>query len=268
MGQAQESTEPVYDAETLTWIARIYQRGGGFLSNSKAIADAGIRALKTRTYNSKIIYWLPFLGNGITAACVPLRDRLGVGIATNTGFVNADFNQSAGLQGNGSKYLNSLIFPSQLSALNNGGLGWWENKMNTTGNVEPIGAYGETGGDERFILDIRSTNYTVWWGSNTSPAGVATAPANGHYYGQRSSATLREMYLGGQLKASSTVSDAATHSNQQTILVCGANEVSPAGWPGRGATAYLTDGTMSSVEIDDFHNLLRTYLIGPTGRPS
>lgn len=250
------------------WATTVRANGGGFENNSMAIASGLIRVLQARSYYLKIRYLLPMLGRGIGAARAPLIDVLGVGSPTNSSFVDGDFSQSTGLQGNGSsKYLTTSIKPSQLGATNNGALGWWENNINLSGNVEPIGCY-DTGGGERYVLDLRSGFKAFSWGSFANNASLSTASTNGHYYGQRASSTSRTIYFNGVSVGTNTNSDTSSGAADRSIIIVGCDEagtITP--WPGRCAMAYLTDGTMNADEIADFDSVIRTCLLGPTGKP-
>lgn len=258
------------DPETVIWRDRAIAAGGTFTDDSITWADELIIALKATDYGGKVVWLLPLLGDNLATARVPLRDTLGVGIATNTAFVDADFSEATGLQGNGStKYLDSLIVPASIGSGNNGGLGWWETNFTGAGNVEPMGSYKQNNApDCRFVLDIRPARGAFFWGEPTTAIGDATAGSNAHYYGQRSSATDRRIYKDGVLKATATGSDLATGSSDNNILICGADggNVGITSWPGRCAVAYLTDGTLTDAEVTALHTLLDTYLITPTGR--
>lgn len=258
--------------QVATWSARVNTAGGGFEWNSIGIANQFIRAIKDKSYFNKIVYLLPMLGRGINAARIPLIDQLNAGGATNVSFVDADFNQSTGLQGNGTtKYLNTLIKPSQLGSSSNGGLGYWENNITFGGNSEAMGTYNSAG-DQRYVIDLRVGHRFFSWGSPSNAADRATGAINGHYYGIRSSATRRDLYLNGSFDVSSVVNDTASGVANQVIFIVGALEVAgvtptPAPWPGRCALAYMTDGTFTANEIYDFDSIIRAYLMGPTGKP-
>lgn len=258
------------DPETVVWIARAREANGTFGPFSIQWANSLIIAIKATSYNSKIKYLLPFLGSNLATARVPLRDSLGVGIAANTGFVDADFNESRGLQGNGSsKILSSLVRPSQLGSSTNGGIGWWENNINLTGNVEPMGCYGNGGGgQERFVLDIRSSFTRFVWSLSANGAAIATAGMNAHYYGQRSAPNVRQFFTNGTILALNTTVDAGAGAADNPIGIVGSYEgvAGAACWPGRGACAYMTDGTMTIAEVTAFNSLLQAKLISPTGR--
>lgn len=266
---ADPSWQPI-DAPNViysAWVAAVDAAGGTYETDSKDIALALSDALVAFSGFAKIKWLLPLLGANLIAARVPLIDTLGVGIAGNTAFVDADFDQATGLQGNGSsKYLDSLIKASDLGSSNNGGLGWWENNINLAGNVEPMGAYNNAA-STRYVLDLRSTLAAFRWGSPGNSASNASTAVNGHYYGQRSSSSSREIFLDGVSLATNTASDATSGANERNLLVVGADEggaIAP--WPGRCAVAYMTDGTLTPTEITDLHTLLDTFLITPTGR--
>ena len=266
-----------YDAETITWESRIIALGGSVTTPEKDLADALINAIQAASYGSKIQYLLPFIGASIAAHRVPLRDTLNVGAATNGGaspFTDSDCDTSTGIVNSTEKaaFLDTLINPSQLGINNNGGVGWWERNWGAGIGVSPIGTYGITtvSGDERFLLDLRSSMERFRWGGVTnSQAGPGTTAGNGHYYGQRSSSTLRRIYKNGtSLGTDGTALDSAEKATDQTMYAAAVHSVGDSleTWKGRGAVAYLTDGTLSDADVAAFHTLLDTYLITPTGR--
>lgn len=264
-----------YTAETITWYTRIAAIGGSVTTTDKDLADALIRQIQAASYGSNIVYLLPFLGNNIKAASVPLRDSLAVGAATITGFVDADCGNSIGLNNatEANKWLDSLIKPSQLGSSNNGGLGWYMRSWGNGTNVEPMGTYSSTNSpDQRFVLDLRSSIQRFRWGAPANAAGPGTTTSAGHYYGQRSSATLRRIYKDGiTLGTDSTTSDSASRANEQNIIIHGCRESNASStyvvpYKARSGCAYLTNGSLSDADVAAFHTLLGTYLITPTGR--
>lgn len=274
MPMAQKIDQITYDPETIVWISRVSMASGGFVGNSKALADALIIAIKSKAYNDKIIWLLPLLGNNLAAARVPLRDRLGVGIATNMGFTDGDFSQNTGLQGTGAAVLDTLIRPSQLGISNCGGIGYWETKISFAGNTsELIGCANNPGpGSQGFGLFATATVQGFEWGQSSGGGEVdyPFAGTNGHYYGQRKNATLREFYREGSVVATDTVNNSTTAANISTIALLGVFSTNilpgPRYWAGRCAVAYMTDGTMGIAEAADFNNLLKAFLLTPTGR--
>lgn len=259
-----------YAAETTTWESRIIALGGSVTTVEKDLADALIKAIQAASYGAKIVYLLPFIGASIAAHRVPLRDSLDVGAATSTGFTDADCDTATGLDNSAeaNKWLDTKIKASQLGTSSNGGLGWYERAWGAGSNVEPMGSYNSDA-SQRFNLDLRTSFQRFRWGATTgSQAGPATSASSAHYYGQRSSSTLRRIYKDGvSLGSDGTANDGTDSAGYQNIIVHGCNnQVSPTPWKGRGACAYMTDGTLSDADVADFHTLLGTYLITPTGR--
>src|SRR3954464_12521028 len=183
---AEEPPAPTYDAETLAWEAAILAAGGTLPDASIVIADNLIKAVKAASFNSKIIYLLPLLGADLTAARMPLRDSLGAGIASNTGFLETDFAEASGLQNNGAKYLGTNLLPSQIGTGSNGGFGYLERAVGS--NPWCMGA--TTGGGQIFGLAVWSDEL-FYWGDGTGATRTLSAGGNHHYYGQRDSASSR-----------------------------------------------------------------------------
>ncbi len=258
------------NAVTRTWAANVKAAGGGFESDSLSIANSFVSALRSKSYYTRLIYLLPMLGKGINAARVPLIDRLNIGAATNNNFVDADFTQSTGLKGNGTnKYLNSLIFPSQLGGgTSNGGLGFWENLYPASPTTTDLMGCYNNAGTGRFVLDIRTTVSIIFWSAGANNANVNRTGTGGHYYGNRSSATSRQLFLNGASIATNSTSDVPPGMSDRVMWILGSDESGVLTyWSGRCALAYMTDGTMTVDETADFHAVLRNYLMVPTGKP-
>jgi hypothetical protein len=261
-----------YDAETVAWYTRIGALGGSVTTQEKDWANALILAIKGETYGAKIIYLLPFIGTSIAAHRVPLRDTLAKGAATNGGaspFVDADCtNNGIANPTEKAAYLDTKIIPQDVNS-NNIGLGWYERAIGFGTGVEPMGVYDSTtAGNTRCVIDLRSNVQRFFYCTTSNGASVATTAGNAHYYGQRSSATLRRLYKNGSTLASNTTSDSGFGNNAYSILaMVMQNHLGIASyWKGRGACAYVTDGTLSDADVAAFHTLLGTYLITPTGR--
>ncbi len=267
-GFASSSTANV-DPRVLIWQANVIANGGHFTGNSFDYAQAICSSLALTSYNSKIIYLLPLLGSDLNAGLVPLIDVLGVGNPLNNGFTNTDFSENTGLQGDGTgKLLKTGIFPSQLNGNNlYGGFGWWEGNMNITANSEAMGCYDLATADRRWIVNFNINGSAIFWATPGTHGAFSSNPAvNGHYYGQYD--TDRKWYIDGALAGSDTSGFPAFANSRTDIYLVGSNEDTFGGkaWPGRCAISYLTDGTMTGAEIADWHTLLSTILIGPTGR--
>ena len=261
------------DPETIVWRDAIIAAGGSVNAGSVTIADNLIKAIKASPYNSKIIYLLPLLGQDLYAARMPLRDTLGKGICTKVAFDHPDFSQATGLQGNGSsKVLDLLVKPSELGASNNGGIGYWENNVNFTGTTvyQPAGCRNAAATHVYSTAIDAGYDGLFYWGAPGNFAGLAGTGTNGHIYGERSSATSRELFKNGVSIGTNTTNDATDGAGDNNIYVVGYNVAPspPLFWAGRCAVAYLTDGTMGATNAAAFHSLLLTYLFTPTGRPS
>lgn len=258
--------------ESITFYGyRLKANSAAANSNSIAIARNLLSALSRKTYKSKLVYLLPLLGQNINAAKIPLifpyAVAPGIGDATNSGFVDADFSQSVGLANpaESAKFFDTELKASQLGSSNNGGIGFWEKNWGAGANVEPMGSYN-SGGTQRFALDMRTTQETARWGDLANYTGVLTTAGNGDHYVQRSSSTSRALYKDAtQVGSTNTTSDSASGAGDRTIYVMACSGSSTA-WKGTCVVAYMTDGTLTTTEITDLHQTLQDYLLTPTGR--
>jgi hypothetical protein len=280
--QSFEVGEEELDTETLTWISRIEALGGSVTSGEITIADDLIKAIKAESFNAKILYLLPLIGESIAAHRVPLRDALDVGAATLAGsvpFTDSNCATASGLTNSTEQHagLDTGLTPADLDSVStlsniNGGLGFWERDIGFGSGVEPIGCYDAAGSpDYRYLLDLRSSMKYLRWGSPSgAPAGAGTSAASAHYYGQKSSNTSRKLFEDGVLVHENTSSvNSGSGGADTNICVMGSLAASGStlyAWKGRCAVAYLTDGSLSDAEAADMHALLNTYLITPTGR--
>lgn len=246
------------------WVAAVDAAGGTYEADSKTIAFDFLSALEAETYYPKIIWLAAMLGGNLAAARVPLIDVLGVGIMSNTSFVDGDFSQSTGLQGGSGKRLDSLVFPADLNASLVGGVGFWEtNAAAATGGSDSaaFGCYG--GGGTRWMLDLRAASTRTSWGSPPNSPSDGGAVADKHYYGQSFASNDRRHYIDAVEVATNTSADGSTPESGVPMTLLG----TPGFWyGGRCGLAYLTDGTLTPTEITSFHALLDTYLMIPTGR--
>jgi len=255
-------------ALTSAWQKAVLANGGSTTTTGITILNQFTQQLVNKSYYGKIIYLLPMMGVGIGAATVPLIDTKHAGNASNTNFVNSDFSENTGLQGDGSsKILTVALMPSQFGAGNNGGLGWWENNINFGGSETEVMGFSFEGDAQRFVIDLRSGRKFFCWGDPANAANVNSAATNGHYYGQRTAATNRELYQNGSQITTNSTNDAATGSSDANMQLVGANDDGTlAFWAGRCAVTYFTDGTLSTGEATDLDSLLRTYLVSASGK--
>ena len=269
---------PVVVVQSNTWSDLAVASGGCVTPVAIQIAEATHQAIAAESFASKILMLYPFLGCNAISSFVPLIDRLGKGLLVNHNFVDADFTQALGLQGDGStKYLESRVIPSELGIVttNTGGIGWVETNIaaaDPVGNVEPIGAYKTDPiiPDNRFSMDLRPVLRGFRWGE--TPGGIASeteAAIDAHYYGQCEHTALRKFWLNGVKKAESTVLTDIRNDLAMLLMGCdrGVGGIGP--WGGRGFCAYFTDGTLTDLEVAKLHLILTTYLLNPkiTGVP-
>jgi hypothetical protein len=254
-------------ATTLTWLQRLIAAGGTLGASSLSIAEDLAAAIGAASYASKIVYLLPLLGKNLTAARVPLIDRLSKGLATSNSFTESDFSEGSGLTGNGSsKWFQLPLRASQIGASNAGGMGFWLGALGATGPAQyVIGSYSLASGGQIFALYLHNTVERFWWGDANSIASTGSASTVAHYYGQKISTTDRKLYRDGTQIASDSGTVDEGGSADQFIGLLHLNGYTHYSTH-TCACAYLTDGTMSGSDITAFHSLLQTYLITPTGR--
>lgn len=251
------------DMLVLDWRLRVERAGGTLTASSAALAAALVSALRAAGIIGHIMRLDAWLGADLAAATTPLIDRLSRG-AVLVGVLSSAFSEGTGMEFGGSSYIRTGYTPASLSpATLNGGIGWWEAVATAAGNVEPYGC--SDNGDNRYVLDIRSAFEAFRWGNAANYAQTTGARQAAHYYGQRSSATSRVLYRDGVAVASNTASDGAA-GNTVELALGGANYAGTYyPWTGRCKVAYLTDGGLTTDEVEALHSILAD-LIAATGR--
>lgn len=234
-------------------------------SDSVSIATDLMVALNATAYRSKIKYLLPLLGSNLAAVRVPLIDVLGVGPVANTGFVDADFSQATGLQGGSGKRLTAPFKASDIGTGNNGGIGFWDTNVSISETSYLCGAL-ETDGTQYNFYFASGLTFFGWGSGAGTDASVAVTPTNGHFYGQSSSTTSRELFKDGALLVSDTDTATRTMVEDKFIVIMGDSFSGGRSYLGRFACVYFTDGQLTSGEVASLNSLLQSYLITPTGR--
>ena len=252
------------DLAMLDWQVRVERMGGVLTDDSLALAQSVLSALRTQGLLRKIMRLDLWLGTDLRTALIPLIDRLGK-VTSAVGLTNASFAEASGMTFDGSSYILTGTQPADLGG-KNGGLGWWEAVSTAGANVEPLGCY-DSGSSYRYVLELRDNLRSFRWGNPASSAGDSAGRAAVHYYGQRSSNTLRRLYIDGSTVASNTTADPANGSASGTCMVLGgrfsSGTVVP--WTGRSKLAYLTDGSLSDAEAATLHAILADF-VAATGR--
>ncbi len=250
-----------------TWEKNITAATGYLDTGSRAIGLDVMRTLQMKSYKNKIRYLLPVLGTGLNESCTPIINRVNGLRPLVHNFTNSDITATGGLQGDGTtKFLDSQVKASELGTSSNGGVGFIE--MNWTTN-DGRGAVGTSNNSASSFFGV-SPGYVgggapyMAWGDPANSAQGANQ-GNVHVYAQRSSATSRELYVSGVLVATSTVNDGAAGISDQSLRIMGDyfQGIGHRPWPGKCGAAYMTDGTMTTSEIADWHNVLMTKLINP-----
>ena len=271
------SKKPTVDPTVPNWVARVSSNSGILEANSVSIASAFIGQISVASYYTKIRYLNALLGSNLNAALVPLIDRGQPGVetpfgnATNTNFVDGDFSQSTGLQGNGVDKL--LSVPASVDMLSPnpttnlcGGFGVWVagHTMDTYGYFMGISRWNTV---TNFRLEVDNSNNGIfWWGSNN--VTVSSQAGIGHFYGQRSSSINKTLAKGGiVVGTNSSFQDLPTYE-PVSIAVMGIRDLKygTSYYSGRSGLFYLTDGTLTTQEQTDLNNALSTYLISATGK--
>ena len=253
------------------WTAAVASEGGTVTAQSSFIANGLVNALQAETaIFNKIIYLNPFLGADIIAATVPLIDDLGVGPSVNSGFVDADFSESTGLQCGNLKYFDSLIYPSDLNSTDQrGGIGVWE--LNTT---RPLGSWVMGATDnaslQYFALRLDTTLQRLYWGAYGFLSYVTSSPATpgGFQYGQRRATNNLSLYYDLNTPEGYLTPYTPGVMTERTIYIGGENDgvFGPQYSEARLGLAIMTDGTLTDSEIQVLWVILNDYLITPTGR--
>lgn len=265
--------------EAQTWADLVTLSGGTLEVDSADIADSFITALKKTSYESKIKYFIPFLGSNLSAAICPIRNSIeDVPVPQSANFVDGDFSQSTGLQGNGSnKRIDTKVLPTKLGDTMNGGFGFWELSATGGSGTCLMGVRTQEGGPSftqhgNWFL----ANNQLLWGTND--AVTNTAPTIGtevHHYAQRLSATSREMYIDAVLVDSDSNNQPAAWTGapvqyNTSIAIFAMNNsntfVPDTYHGGRCGAAYMTDGTLTPSEVTAFQTLVQNYLMTPAGR--
>lgn len=254
--------------EVIVWAAGIASAGGTLTGNSQTYANNLMVQLNSESYRSGIIYLLPFLGADIIAARMPLIDSLGVGISTNSGFVNADFSESTGLQGATGKFLNTLFKMSQLNATDQkGGIGVWELSTTRAGDGYIMGSSGATN-TNFYALELAGVQVYYWGDSGASRfTGSGGLNTPGFHLGQRTATNSLKYYYNSNTPVVNSSTYTPAQLGDRDVYVGAVNWVSGTLYGLRRiGLAIATDGTLSDADVIDLYNNLNTYLITPTGR--
>ena len=124
----QQSSWASLDPLTVRYINQIKANGGTLSTASKNAIDVFVKGIRTAGIRTNIIRFNPMKGNGLLSLVIPLITSntddtttvIGSAKDVNNGFVAGDYNEtgtSAGLKGNGTKYIDITVNPSTATAL-------------------------------------------------------------------------------------------------------------------------------------------------------
>lgn len=271
------SSVPVIDVpvtplntRAILWYASALSDGGNptpqMLQQASDLADA----IDAWSGAADLRYFLPLIGDDIATALTPLYDRGLRGRPTNNNFVDADVSNSGGLVGDGSTKAITLPFkPSELGSSNSGGIGCWPLTTATTAFGVVMGMGTNPGsGVQEYLIVVNGTTQSFKWGTSANQASRSDSNRIADFYGQRSSATSRELFENGVSVATDTTSDSASAASTDDIRGMGSNNsvfASPTFWDGACGLFYATNGTLTPTEISELHDILTAFMTA-TGR--
>jgi hypothetical protein len=188
----------VYRAETLQYLDRIYLNGGSISEASLVAVDQFVVDCKAANIWTKMIEVGPFAGANLNAALVKLAYQSGgSGVLTNSNFVSGDYvetGSSAGLLGDGTKFLNTGVLADSLPA--NAHMSFYlREDVVQTGNRMLMGA--ASGTDHSWLGSLIPASQVDFRCGVTTTVSNATAFTKGFYVGSRESSTSLSIYRDG-----------------------------------------------------------------------
>lgn len=243
------------EPETTAWKAAVTTAGGTWKFLDAQILNRFIVKAKASGYFSKIVYFMPLLGDQLDAALVPLLDTLAAGAPTNTGLTDANYTRAGGLDNlaDVDAHLDTAIDASQASGL--GGHVLEKGPVSATGNL--LMGFGDVADQYKFELNVLDSlnQISFNWGNPSSafPKDVVDRIA-GTYYGQKIGA-VREVYQNGVLIDSNSDVSNEDDATADVFALMGSNRgTNQARFNGRVGCFILTDGSLSSTEVDEMHD--------------
>jgi len=259
-----------FESEVYFWQANVIANGGTLTANSMDLANDLILAMKARSYYAKLDYVLPFLGADLLAALVPLFDVRRAGPMTNINFVDADFGETTGLQGDGTTKRLTCPFTPFGIAGGNGGVGLYAIDSDTSGDSFGFCAsMWSAPNTSIFGLEIADANTFFSWGNLISGQKINFAHVRTtiqHTYGQRSASNNRRLFIDGVFRMNNVIVDAAVEANALGLPVMGDSLTGGVRhWAGLAGIFYTTAGTLTDGEATDLHTDIAAF-IAATGR--
>src|SRR5436190_11463081 len=178
----------VFRAETLQYLDRILLNGGSISEASLVAVDQFVVDCKAANIWTKLIEVGPFAGVNLNAALVKLAYQVGgSGVLTNSNFVAGDYietGSSAGLLGDGTKFLNTGVLADSLNA--NAHMSFYlREDVVQTGNRMLMGALSAT--DHSWLGALVPATASDFRCGVTTTATGGGAIVKGFYTGSRES---------------------------------------------------------------------------------
>jgi hypothetical protein len=270
VGRSVSSVNP----DLATFKTRVASNSGTLGASGEALASDLTAALRGFSAYEKLRYTAAFLGDDLNALLIPVYDPALSGPMTNNGFTLTDLNQSIGAQGSGNTGANhSLIIPrnaNELGSSQNGGMGYREMNFNNAiaSAWQPCGfERSASGWGFELILRQAVPREAFSWQAYANAPDSGVACGNHNYYGQRSSATSREMFRNGVSIASDATNDTAANAGDSDIYLMAIRELAGATFyfGGRCGLFYLTNGELTGPEVAELHTIIEDFITA-TGR--
>jgi|SRR5215472_7775160 len=253
---------PPFDAATIAWVNAVVTNGGTVSAGRETIVDNLIVGLKADGVFSKFDrLWLLAGENQPSGLTDIIADSLATAVNSPT------FTTDRGFASNGStSYINSGYNPSTNGVnwtLNSAHGSSWSVSTPTNGALMSFGAL--VGGSAPFADFI--CNFT--FGGNTGlffrlnqdapPTASYTASGAGHYLGNRSGSSASQGYQNGSsLGSDSNVS--TTVPNLTAYILARNNAGTADDFCTDQLAAISFGGSLSSTDVTNFYNRLRTYM--------
>jgi hypothetical protein len=251
---------------TLIALGELSANGGSWTESEEAAINTFLTALETKSYAFNVKYILPFVGEDMASTLIPILDRSGFGLPTNTAFVDADASTATGLQGDGSSKILTMPFRySELGGNPGGGFRWgcgvWGNVWNDGGTAgAAINWMWNTGNTQLYGVQPGAAAQQFHSGTLGNDAnGAETRANNENWYGQANGNANRRLFLDGAFIGNNTNVVTDTNCGEFFPYLFGDNLGGTRYNASSVFLAYYTDGLMSDLDVADFHSLLAAF---------
>lgn len=245
---------PTLEHDTYAWAYGTVKANAGSVS-ATSIMRANRLMQAIRTIRSKVLWLLPYVGNNLAACMSPIIHDVGTAAVNNTGFLEADFSESTGLTGDGTKFLLPGFAMTEMGTDDSTHLGIYvRTKTGTFGGN--IGTYDGTNVD--YCSYQTATCFGNMHGAATGVSTVDTAVA--HYVVSRNASNDLQLYKNAA-SVSTQASPGGTRVNgTYPIMVHAYDAIGTAGAKQSGANAGAHAGTgLSAANVTLLYNALQQF---------